>query len=136
MPDESTFVETSIKVYLRVFVALLVLLFITVGIAFIPTGGHRAARDMLTIVGFTIAAIKATLIILWFMHVKGGTRMTRVFASTGFIWLLIMFGLTMNDYFTREAIPGSGKEPPTISESSGMAQEYTPEGSTGMRENR
>ena len=95
-----------IKLYIRVFIALLVLLFLTVGVAFIPVK-NNAAHNLLTTIGFTIAAIKALLIILWFMHVKAGTRLTWIFAASAFVWLIIMFGLTMNDYTTRENIPGT-----------------------------
>ncbi len=98
--------ETNpVKLYVRVFIALLALLFLTVGLAFIPAQ-HAGTRNLLTTIGFTIAGAKALLIILWFMHVKAGTRLTWVFAASAFVWLIIMFGLTMNDYVTREKEPG------------------------------
>lgn len=92
-----------VKVYIRVFIALLALLFLTVALAFVPTR-HETARNLLTTIGFTIAGTKAVLIILWFMHVKAGTRLTWIFAASAFVWLLIMFALTMNDYMTRKEI--------------------------------
>ena len=70
-----------VKTYLVVFAGLLALLFITVGLAFIPTHGHEHLRDLLTFVGFTIAGVKGVMIILWFMHVKLGTRLTWVFSA-------------------------------------------------------
>jgi cytochrome c oxidase subunit IV len=96
----------SVRTYFIVFVLLLVALFTTVGLAFIPTHGHEHWRDVLTVVGFSIAGFKAVLIILWFMHVKISTRLTWVFASAAFVWLIIMFTLTLNDYWTRAHIPG------------------------------
>jgi len=96
--------ETNpVKLYVRVFIVLLALLFLTVGMAFIPTQ-HASTRNLLTTIGFTIAGTKALLIILWFMHVKAGTRLTWVFAASAFVWLIIMFGLTMNDYMTRQEV--------------------------------
>ena len=52
--------------------------------------------------------IKASLVVLFFMGVKYNTPLTRVFAVTGFVWLLILFGFTMSDYLTRTwaGVPG------------------------------
>jgi cytochrome c oxidase subunit 4 len=94
----------SVKTYFIVFVLLLVALFTTVGLAFIPTH-HEGWRDLLTLVGFSIAGFKAILIILWFMHVKISTPLTWVFASAAFVWLVIMFVLTLSDYTTRAVLP-------------------------------
>jgi hypothetical protein len=52
-----------------------------------------------------IAVVKAVLVILYFMHVKDGTRLTWVFSGAAFVWLAIMFGLTLNDYVTRDWQP-------------------------------
>jgi cytochrome c oxidase subunit 4 len=95
---------STLKIYLRVFISLLVLLFLTVGVAFIPTGKHPGLLDVLTAIGFLIAGTKALLIILWFMHVKAASRVTWIFASAGFVWLFIMFALTFNDYGARDEI--------------------------------
>jgi cytochrome c oxidase subunit 4 len=108
----STTTHESIRTYLIVYVALLALLFTTVGLAFIPTGRHAALRDLLTTTGFLIAGAKGLLIILWFMHVKGGTRLTWVFAASAFIWLVIMFSLSLNDYMVRTEIPAQGGPSP------------------------
>jgi cytochrome c oxidase subunit 4 len=126
----------SVKTYLIVFVGLLLLLFLTVGLAAIPTHGHEHMRDLLTVVGFTIAAIKGVMIILWFMHVKLGSRLTWVFSSAAFAWLVIMMVLTLNDYWTRGSIPGAGKAMPAVVEPGGHAEEYRPEDSTGLQYKR
>ena len=42
-----------------------------------------------------IACTKATLVILFFMHVRWSTRLTWVVVASGFFWLLILFALTM-----------------------------------------
>jgi len=50
------------------------------------------------------------LVVLYFMHVRYGTRLTWVWASAGFFWLVILFILTLGDYFTRHWIPMRGWE--------------------------
>ena len=103
---ESHAQTVSVRTYLYVFIALLALLFITVALAvFIPVHNERL-RDLLTFVGFSIAGAKAVLIVLWFMHVKISTPLTWIFASAAFVWLVIMFSLTLSDYWTRDHIPG------------------------------
>src|ERR1051325_10678706 len=59
------------------------------------------------IVMLAIACTKALLVVLFFMHVRWSTRLTWVVAASGFFWLLILFGLTMQDYLTRGAVPGT-----------------------------
>ncbi len=86
---------TSIKVYLAVFFALMFLTVVTVGVAYVNLG---PAND---IVALVIAVGKATLVVLFFMHVKNSRRMTKITVVSGFFWLLILFGLTMSDYVTR-----------------------------------
>jgi cytochrome c oxidase subunit 4 len=90
----------SVGQYFLIFIALLVLLFLSVGVAYIKS----EHRTLLTLVGFTIAAIKGLLIILFFMHVKFGSRLTWLFAFSSFFFLLIMVWLTMNDYGTRQDV--------------------------------
>jgi cytochrome c oxidase subunit 4 len=48
-----------------------------------------------------IAFFKASLVILYFMHVRFTNRLTQLAAASGFAWLLIMFALTLSDYLTR-----------------------------------
>ena len=59
------------------------------------------------IVMLTIACTKATLVILFFMHVRWSCRLTWVVAMSGFFWLLILFSLGMSDYMSRGWIPGT-----------------------------
>src|SRR3954468_13333924 len=92
-----------ISTYLTVFSALMVLLIITVVAAFIPLGAMNLT------VAMTIAVLKAVLIVLFFMHVKYGTRLIWVFSASAFGWLLIMFFFLMSDYLTRGWFPVAGK---------------------------
>jgi cytochrome c oxidase subunit 4 len=87
--------------YFGVFGALMVGTALTVAAAFIDMGA------MNNVVMLGIAMAKALLVILFFMHVRWGTRLTWVVAASGFFWLLIMFGLTMQDYLTRGWVPGT-----------------------------
>ena len=61
------------------------------------------------IVMLLIASVKALLVILFFMHVRWSTRLTWVVAASGFVWLIILFGLTMTDYLTRGWVEGTLK---------------------------
>ncbi len=83
------------KIYYRVALALLALFILTVAVAYVDLGWLNIY------IAVTIALIKATLVVLYFMHVRYHTRLTWIFASAGFIWLLILFALTLSDYATR-----------------------------------
>ena len=54
-----------------------------------------------TVVALTIAVVKATLVVLYFMHVRYSTRLIWVVVVAGFFWLGILFVLTMSDYLSR-----------------------------------
>jgi cytochrome c oxidase subunit 4 len=56
---------------------------------------------MNTPVALAIAVTKATLVILFFMHVIHSTRLTWVVILASFLWLATMFVLTFADYLTR-----------------------------------
>lgn len=85
----------SIRIYIAIFLTLMVLTAVTVWVAFIDLGA------MNNVVAMTIAVIKATLVILFFMHVRYSTPLTWVVIATGFFWLIVMIGLTMSDYLSR-----------------------------------
>jgi cytochrome c oxidase subunit 4 len=57
------------------------------------------------IVALAISITKALLVALFFMHIKGSSRLLRLAATAGVIWLLIMLALTLGDYFTRGWVP-------------------------------
>jgi cytochrome c oxidase subunit IV len=54
-----------------------------------------------TVIAMIIAGTKATLVVLFFMHVRHASKLTWIFASAAFLWLGIMIALTFNDYLTR-----------------------------------
>jgi len=85
----------SVRTNLLVFGALMALLVLTVVAAQFDLGPLSVA------IALTIAACKALLIILYFMHVRFAGRLAWVFSAGGFIWLGILIGLTMSDYISR-----------------------------------
>ena len=101
----------SLTRYFSVFIALMVLLVLTVAAAFLPHLGFLNIG-----IALAIAAIKATLVILFFMHVIEASRLTKLFVAGTFIWLLIMFAFTFTDYLSRNWLPMSRgwDENPTI----------------------
>ncbi|HLL88713.1 MAG TPA: cytochrome C oxidase subunit IV family protein [Tepidisphaeraceae bacterium] len=92
----------KLVVYVAVYVALMVLLVLTV-VAAMPQFDldHRLFSGANIVVAMTIATVKAVLVILIFMHVRHGSALTWVFSSAAFVWLAILVIGTMNDYATR-----------------------------------
>ena len=87
------------KVYLGTCVALLALLALTWTIAYVDLGPFNL------IIVLAIAITKALLIALFFMHIKGGSRVLRLAAVAGVMWLLILISLTLTDYISRGWVP-------------------------------
>jgi cytochrome c oxidase subunit IV len=87
------------KVYFAVFAALIVLTATTTAISFLDLGPWN------TVVALGIAFVKATLVVLFFMHVKYSPRLTQVTIAGGLFWLAIMIALTLSDFMTRGWLP-------------------------------
>jgi len=85
----------SIKPYILVWITLLALTLTTVAVAEIELGEWNV------VVAITIAVIKAVLVTLFFMHVKGSSNLTKLFVVASLFWMLILFGLTLGDYYSR-----------------------------------
>jgi cytochrome c oxidase subunit IV len=85
--------------YYSIFAALMVLTVITVAVAYVNLGAANKA------VALGIATFKATLVVLFFMHVKESSRLTKVIVVSGFFFLAILIALTMSDYTTRGLLP-------------------------------
>jgi cytochrome c oxidase subunit 4 len=90
----------GIRTYVTIYVILLVLTAITIGAAFTDLGRINVVLML------AIAAVKATLVVLWFMHVRFEGRLVHVAAAAGFGWLAIMIAFTMSDYLTRTVVTG------------------------------
>ena len=91
-----------LRVYLAVFLALLAGTALTSWVATIDLGRLN------DIVALSIAGTKAALVILYFMHVRYGTKLIWVFSLAGFVWLVIFFVLILADYETRLPVAGWG----------------------------
>ena len=89
---------TSPKVYILVFLALMVLTAITVAVAFLELG------PLNDVVALSIAVTKASLVVLYFMHVRHSTPLTKLVVVAGFLWLILLIALTLADYYTRGMI--------------------------------
>jgi cytochrome c oxidase subunit 4 len=89
------------SLYYQIFAALLIGTALTIAVAFVDLGAFNNVAML------TIAAGKALLVILFFMHVRWGTRLTSLVVASGFFWLLILFTITMSDFLTRGWIAGS-----------------------------
>ena len=85
-----------VKVYLMIFFVLLVGTALTVAAAFIDFPWR-----LNTIVALTIATIKATFVVLYFMHVRYSARLVWVILVAALFWMGILFAFTFSDYFTR-----------------------------------
>ena len=90
----------SVRVYITIFLVLLVGTALTVWAAF-----QDFPWRLNTIVALTIATIKATFVVLYFMHVRYSSRLIWVIVASALFWMGIMFALTFSDYFTRGWIP-------------------------------
>jgi cytochrome c oxidase subunit 4 len=83
------------SVYYAIFAALMVGTAITVAVAFVDLGPFN------TVVALTIAVVKATLVVLFFMHVRYSTKLTWAVVLGSVFWLGILLALTFSDYLTR-----------------------------------
>ena len=99
-----------IPLYLAIFAALMVGTALTVVVAFYDLGA------MNIVVALAIAVTKASLVVLYFMHVKYSSPLVQLAACTGFIWLAIMIGFTFSDVFTRDWQPLQGWAPQPVEE--------------------
>jgi cytochrome c oxidase subunit 4 len=89
----------SPRSYIGTFIGLMVLLGITI------VAGYMDFGELNLPIAMTISIAKTLLIILFFMHVWRGSRLTWIFAGAGFFWLMFLLALAMADYATRHWSP-------------------------------
>ena len=97
---------TSVQTYLSIFFALMGLTLLTVVAAYVPLGPLGVPLAL------ALALTKATLVILYFMHMRDSSHFMRFVVAAGFLWLIILFGITLTDYLFRD---WSLKTPPKTS---------------------
>jgi cytochrome c oxidase subunit 4 len=85
----------SPKIYAMIFLALLVGTALTVAASYWDVAPWNAA------IALAIACAKATLVVLFFMHVKYSSQLTKLTVAAGLFTFLVLVGMSMSDYFTR-----------------------------------
>ena len=100
MSDQKEMEETqhhivSPVIYIVIGASLLILTGLTVGASFIEMGVFNP------IVALAIACIKAVLVVLFFMHVKYSSKLTKLTVFCGLFTFLALIGMTLSDYFSR-----------------------------------
>ena len=91
------------RTYVLIFVALLLLTLTTVWVAFTDLGRLN------DVVALSIAVTKMVLVVLYFMHAKFSTRLTKLVVVSSFAWLTILIAFTLSDYLTRGWLGVPGK---------------------------
>jgi len=84
------------RIYYTIFAILMLCTGLTVGVAFVDLPG-----GLNLVAALAIAVFKATLVVLFFMHVRYSTRLTWAVVIGSVFWLGILLALTMGDYLTR-----------------------------------
>ena len=87
------------RTYFIIFAVLMVLMAATLIVTRLEQG------TVADVVALSIAIAKAVLIIMFFMHVKYSSHLTKLFAVAGFVWLAILFAFLLSDYNTRQWEP-------------------------------
>jgi cytochrome c oxidase subunit 4 len=95
--EHDEYIETHVPVttYFIIFGALMVLTIVTVAVAYVDLGNVNVA------VALAVAVVKATLVVLFFMHVKYASRLTQLVVLSSLAWLGFLFFITLSDYLTR-----------------------------------
>lgn len=90
------------RVYFLVFITLIVMTWVTAIVSTVDLGRLNVY------VALSIAIFKASLVILFFMHVKYGTKLTKMIVLAGLYWLILVLFIAMLDLWTRNwmGVPG------------------------------
>jgi cytochrome c oxidase subunit 4 len=83
------------RVYVGIFATLMVLTAVTTWVAFIDLG------PLNVVIMLAIAGVKASLVILWFMHARYESTLTRVSIVGAVFWLLVLIVISASDVFMR-----------------------------------
>jgi cytochrome c oxidase subunit 4 len=86
----------SPKVYVGIFLSLMVLTAATVAAAYVNLGPFNI------VIALAIASVKATLVVLYFMHARYSPKRTHLVIIAAVFWLAVMLALTLSDYVTRD----------------------------------
>jgi len=92
----------SVKTFALVFFALIALTITTVGVSRIELGEYNFICAM------TIAVIKGSLVVWFFMDVRRSSSLTKLFVGAGFFWMAILLVFILSDYLSRGWLPRPG----------------------------
>lgn len=95
--------NVSVKSYVLAYIALLVLMLINIGIAFINLGWANM------FIGVTIAVIQVAVLVLVLMQAYFEKPLIHIVMGGAILWFLILITLTFSDYITRNWLPITGK---------------------------
>lgn len=85
----------TIRAALFTYIGLLLLLALTVASTFVPLGAGNS------VINLAVAVAKAALIGMVFMHLRRSGLLVSLTVAVLLLWICLMYGLTLNDYFTR-----------------------------------
>lgn len=85
----------SPKIYVTIYLALLVFTGTTVAVSYVDLGVFNA------VVALAIACIKMVLVVLFFMHVKYSAKLTKLTVISGLFVFLALISMTLSDYISR-----------------------------------
>jgi cytochrome c oxidase subunit IV len=91
----------SLGTMLAVFAALLAMTGLTVAVAYQDLGRLSA------VVALAIASFKAGLVVLYFMHVRYASKLIRLYAAAGFVFVALLLGITMSEVAGRPPQPSA-----------------------------
>ena len=83
------------KTYVLVWLALIALLLLTMGSAYLRLGWANGAINL------AVAFVKALLVMIFFMHLRSSHYLLRIVAVAGFFWLALLIGLAFTDVGSR-----------------------------------
>ncbi|HKW33766.1 MAG TPA: cytochrome C oxidase subunit IV family protein [Candidatus Acidoferrum sp.] len=86
----------SPKIYVAIFLVLIVGTSLTVWAAF------QNFHQFNIVIALGIASVKASLVVLYFMHARYSPKRTQLVIVCAIFWLAIMLALTLADYRTRQ----------------------------------
>jgi cytochrome c oxidase subunit 4 len=92
----------SVMTYVVVFLALIAATVITTAVAFVDLGAFSV------VVALAIAICKMLLVVMFFMHVRHSTKLTKLVLLGGVLWFFILMGMTYTDFGSRTwmGVPG------------------------------
>jgi cytochrome c oxidase subunit IV len=83
------------RVYLAVFASLLFFTALTLGVSYLELGVFNAVAAL------AIACIKGTLVVLFFMHIRYSSKLTKLTICSGVFLFLVLITMTLTDYISR-----------------------------------